>query len=59
MIPDDGVAPGADALAAAIRKRGGTMVNTPHVATDHSRSDARVRLQAEGLRWLAALKPTN
>jgi pimeloyl-ACP methyl ester carboxylesterase len=59
LSSDDGLAPGTDALAAAIRKDGGTKFRTLHVATDHSWSDARVRLQAEVLGWLAALKPAN
>ncbi|MBJ7441580.1 MAG: alpha/beta fold hydrolase, partial [Sphingopyxis sp.] len=58
LSSDDGLAPGTDALAAAIRKGGGTKVKTLHVATDHSWSDARVRLQGEILGWLATLKPT-
>ncbi|MDO9370002.1 MAG: alpha/beta fold hydrolase [Sphingopyxis sp.] len=56
LSSDDDLAPGTDALAAAIRKSGGTKVKTLHVATDHSWSDARVRLQAEVLGWLAGLK---
>lgn len=56
LSSDDDLAPGTDALAAAIRKSGGTKVKTLHVATDHSWSDARVRLQVEVLAWLAGLK---
>ena len=55
LSSDDGLAPGTDALAEAIRKGGGAKVKTLHVATDHSWSDARVRLQGEVLGWLAAL----
>ncbi|WP_428629679.1 alpha/beta hydrolase family protein [Sphingopyxis sp.] len=59
LSSDDGLAPGTDALAEAIRKGGGTKVKTLHVATDHSWSDARVRLQAEVLGWLGTLARTN
>ena len=59
LSSDDGLAPGTDALAKAIHKDGGTKLKTLHVATDHSWSDARVRLQAEILGWLGGLKPTN
>ncbi|WP_260583374.1 S9 family peptidase [Sphingopyxis sp. PET50] len=56
LSSDDGLAPGTDALAEAIRKDGGgTKLRTLHVATDHSWSDARVRLQAEVLGWLAVI----
>lgn len=56
LSSDDGLAPGTDALAKAIRDGGGAKVKTLHVATDHSWSNARVRLQAEVLRWLETLK---
>ncbi|WP_411342272.1 alpha/beta fold hydrolase [Sphingopyxis sp. J-6] len=56
LSSDDGLAPGTDALAASIRDSGGTKLRTLHVATDHSWSDARVRLQTEVLRWLETLK---
>lgn len=56
LSSDDGLAPGTDALAKAIGDGGGAKVKTLHVATDHSWSDARVRLQAEVLRWLETLK---
>ncbi len=59
LISDDGLAPGTDALAAAIRKDGGIRLKTLHVATDHSWSDARVRLQAEVWGRLGGLKPIN
>lgn len=59
LSSDDGLAPGTDALAKAIQGAGGAKVKTLHVATDHSWSDARVRLQAEVLRWLGALKAVN
>ncbi|HZG33120.1 MAG TPA: alpha/beta hydrolase, partial [Sphingopyxis sp.] len=57
LSSDDGLAAGTDALAEAIRKEGGgAKLRTLHVATDHSWSDARVRLQAELLGWLETLK---
>lgn len=56
LSSDDGLAPGTDALAEAIRKGGGSRVKTLHVATDHSWSDARIRLESEILTWLEALK---
>lgn len=57
LSSDDGLAPGTDALAEAIRKDGGgAKLKTLHVATDHSWSDARIRLQAEILGWLETLK---
>lgn len=56
LSSDDGLAPGTDALAEAIRKAGGSRVKTLHVATDHSWSDARIRLESEILTWLEALK---
>lgn len=55
LSSDDGLAPGADALANAIRQNGGTRLKTLHVATDHSWSDARIRLESEILAWLAGL----
>lgn len=55
LSSDDGLAPGTDALAKAIREGGGTKLKTLHVATDHSWSDARVRLQVEVLGWLAGI----
>lgn len=56
LTSDDGFAGMSDALSRAIKAGGGTKLKTLHVATDHSWSDARVRLQSEILRWLAALK---
>jgi hypothetical protein len=59
LTSDDGLAPMSDALTAAITTAGGTSVKTAHVATDHSWSDARIRLQAEIIGWLATLKPVD
>ena len=55
LTSDDGLAGPSDALVAAIRKGGGTRVTEVHVATDHGYSTARIRLESEILRWLAAL----
>ena len=46
----------SDALTGAIKADGGTKLKTLHVATDHSWSDARVRLQTEVLGWLKTLE---
>ena len=56
LSSDDGLAPGTNALSEAIRKGGGTKLRTTHVATDHSWSDARIRLESEILTWLETLK---
>lgn len=56
LSSDDGLAPQSDALVAAVNKAGGKQVTAIHVATDHSWSDRRIRLQSEILNWLAKLK---
>lgn len=56
LSSDDGLAPDTDALANAIGQLGGKQVTSVHVATDHSWSDRRIRLQTEILGWLAKLK---
>ena len=56
LTSDDGLAPGSDSLVAAIRAAGGTKVTTAHVATDHSWSDARLKLEELVTGWLAELK---
>lgn len=55
LSSDDGLAPMSDALATAVRAAGGR-VTTAHVATDHSWSDARLRLEGLVIDWLATLK---
>jgi pimeloyl-ACP methyl ester carboxylesterase len=50
---DDGLAPGTDALAAAVGKG----VTKVHLATDHSYSDQRIALQSAVVDWLAELRP--
>jgi pimeloyl-ACP methyl ester carboxylesterase len=54
LTSDDGLAPAADALAAAVRASGGK-VTTAHIATDHGWSDARLTLQARVIAWLQGL----
>jgi pimeloyl-ACP methyl ester carboxylesterase len=56
LTSDDGGAPTADALVAGIRAGGGKGVTTVHAATDHSWSDARVRLASEVIGWLRSVK---
>jgi len=55
LTADDGGASESDALVTAIRAAGGTQVTVVHVATDHSWSDARLRLAHEVTSWLARL----
>ncbi len=54
LSSDDGLAPGTDALAAAIQQAGGK-VTKAHEATDHSWSDRRIRLASLVTDWLRAL----
>lgn len=56
LTSDDGLAPRADSLVAAIREHGNRRVTTVHVATDHSWSDRRILLEATVLRWLESLR---
>jgi pimeloyl-ACP methyl ester carboxylesterase len=56
LTSDDGGAPTADAFVAGIKARGGKGVTTVHAATDHSWSDARVRLASEVITWLRVAK---
>jgi pimeloyl-ACP methyl ester carboxylesterase len=55
LTSDDGLAPEANALVAAVRGAGGTHVASAHVATDHAWSDRRIELESRVLRWLARL----
>ena len=55
LSADDGLAPTTDALVSDVRGRGGSAITTVHVATDHSWSDARIRLESEVLNWLQEL----
>jgi len=58
LTSDDGLAPQADSLVAAVRKLGNTRVTTMHAATDHSWSDARIALESAVLRWLGRVPAT-
>ena len=55
LSADDGLAAGTDRLAGQVRAGGSSHVTTVHVATDHSWSDARIRLETEVISWLASL----
>jgi uncharacterized protein len=55
LSSNDGLAPQTDALVAAIRKAGGTKVQSAHVVTDHSWSDKRIALEARIIRFLQPL----
>ena len=55
LTADDGLAPKADALVAAIWAQGGTRVQTLHFTTDHGWSDSRLALQSKIIEWLQAL----
>ena len=58
LSSDDGLAPGTDALAAAIRAEGGK-VQMAHETTDHSWSDRRLTLAGLVIDWLKALPGAN
>lgn len=55
LTSDDGLAEHGNVLVAAVRKAGGTKVQTAHVATDHSWSDHRIDLEARVIRFLEPL----
>ncbi|RAK51980.1 alpha/beta hydrolase [Phenylobacterium soli] len=54
ITSNDGLKPMADHLVMDVKQRGGR-VAVVHIPTDHSYSDARIRLQSAVLTWLAAL----
>ncbi len=56
LTSDDGLAFFSDELVAGIKAAKGTKLKTLHVATDHSWSDNRIRLQSEIIDWLSTLK---
>lgn len=58
LTADDGLAPQADGLVAAIKTQGGTKVTTLHVATDHGWNDHRITLETVVINWLGTLTPT-
>lgn len=55
VTSDDGLAPAADKLAAAITSEGNDRILTVHLATDHSYSDKRIELETQVIRGLEAL----
>ena len=55
LTSDDGLAPMANQLAAAVAARPGSRVTKVHAATDHGWSGARIRLEQEVITWLEAL----
>ena len=55
VTSDDGLAPAADKLAAAITSEGNDRILTAHLATDHSYSDKRIELETQVIRGLEAL----
>ena len=56
LSSDDGLAPGTDALARAMRAAGNRRVTTVHKATDHSWSDKRIALESAVVNWLGRLR---
>jgi pimeloyl-ACP methyl ester carboxylesterase len=55
VTSNDGLAPGNDAFAAALKTAGNDRVTTLHLATDHAYSDQRRALSNAVLDWLATL----
>lgn len=55
LTANDGLAPMNDALAKSVEQVPGARVTVIHAATDHSWSDARIRLEDEVIRWLRQL----
>ena len=55
LTSDDGLAPGADALAAKAGAVPGSRVAKVHASTDHGWSGARIRLAQEVIKWLEQL----
>ena len=55
VTSDDGLAPSADKLAAAISSEGNDRILTAHLPTDHSYSDKRIELETQVIRGLEAL----
>lgn len=56
LTSDDGLAPGAYALAAKVKAVPGARVAAVHAATDHGWSGARIRLEDEVIDWLGGLR---
>jgi len=56
LTSDDGLAPAADALAAAVRVVPSARVATLHAATNHGWADHRIALEAAVIDWLTTLR---
>ena len=56
LTANDGLAPQDDALVDAVKTAGNAHLTTTHVATDHSWSDARIKLESLVIRWLETLR---
>jgi uncharacterized protein len=56
ITSDDGLAPSAAHLAAAVRQLANSHVTEAHFTTDHVYSGQRIAMQAAVLNWLAALQ---
>lgn len=56
LSSDDGLAFMSDELSNGIKAAKGAKLKTLHVATDHSWSDSRIRLESEIIDWLATLR---
>ena len=55
LTSDDGLAPGSEAFADALKKAGNERVKTLHFSTDHSYSDRRIALSDALIEWLGTL----
>jgi hypothetical protein len=56
LTADDRFAAAADRLVGEVRAVQGARVTTLHVTTDHSWSDARIRLEDAVLEWLGQFR---
>jgi uncharacterized protein len=55
ITSDDGLQKHTDALVDAIKAKGGTQLNSVHIATDHAYSDHRIALESIVIQWLTSL----
>lgn len=56
LTADDGLAQMGDELVQQVRRVRGARVSTFHYATDHSWSDARIRLEQQVIEWLGHIR---
>lgn len=56
LTSDDGLAPAADTLAAAVRALPGARVAAQHAATNHGWADHRIALEVAIIDWLTRLR---